>query len=256
MADDRIADAFSQAAEQYDLYARLQKGVATTLADWLTETATGAGIDLGCGTGPTARLLQQRAPDIHWFGVDLADGMLRELLARGRASEHYRPLQATATALPFADKSLRYIYSSFSLQWVAEQAALAEELHRVLASGGELLLALPLVGSLSELSAVYQQVGLRSPVNKLPDYQGWHAQLTVCGFQLQQQVLQTFTEYYADFAAVHRMIKGTGAHVRLNAEQTVLRKSDYQALQQAYELLRQPAGLPVSWQVAFWRWQK
>lgn len=94
-------------------------------------------LDAGCGTGGNLPYLGRRGRAV---GVDLSEHALR--LARSRGSKVAR---AALAALPFADGIFDAVVSFDVLyhRWVADDAAAARELARVLRPGGLLLVRVP-----------------------------------------------------------------------------------------------------------------
>jgi SAM-dependent methyltransferase len=88
-------------------------------------------LDLGTGTGAGAAAVKQRFPDAQVVGVDLAPGMVEE--AR-RAVPGVRFEVADASRLPFDD-------ASFDLVTLANMIPFFDELGRVVAPGGHVLIA-------------------------------------------------------------------------------------------------------------------
>ena len=75
----------------------------------------GKGLDVGCGTGALAARLA--AAGYAMTGIDPSAGMLEVLRARAPAVE---ALQASGTALPFADGSFDLVLSVATLHHVAD----------------------------------------------------------------------------------------------------------------------------------------
>jgi len=96
-------------------------------------------LDVGCGTGDlTDRLRRELQPEVV-AGCDFSAGMLEQASARTRA---VRWLQGDATALPFADGHFDAVTSTESFHWFPDPDAALREFHRVLGTGGRLLVAL------------------------------------------------------------------------------------------------------------------
>jgi ubiquinone/menaquinone biosynthesis C-methylase UbiE len=89
-------------------------------------------LDVGCGTGALHRLLRPTS----YVGVDLSVEMLR--VAAGHAREL---VQASADALPLANRSFDLVVSASSMHDWPDPAQALIEIRRVLAPGGRLLLA-------------------------------------------------------------------------------------------------------------------
>ena len=95
-------------------------------------------LDLGCGTG----LLTSRLPDEGArlvCGCDFSFGMLAQ--ARERSSR-VAWVQGDAMSLPFSDGAVEAAVSTEAFHWFPDHDAALAELHRVLAPGGRLLVAL------------------------------------------------------------------------------------------------------------------
>jgi SAM-dependent methyltransferase len=93
-------------------------------------------LDLGTGTGVAARTLAKRFPDAEVVGVDLSPGMVEEArnLLEPELASRVRYQAADAAKLPFED-------GSFDLVVLLNMIPFFEELARVTADGGLLLLA-------------------------------------------------------------------------------------------------------------------
>jgi ubiquinone/menaquinone biosynthesis C-methylase UbiE len=93
-------------------------------------------LDLGTGTGQGARALARRFPEAEVVGVDLAPGMVEEArkLLEPELASRVRYQAADASRLPFDD-------ASFDLVVLLNMIPFFEELARVTAPGGSLVLA-------------------------------------------------------------------------------------------------------------------
>lgn len=93
-------------------------------------------IDVGCGTGANLTLLEQ-------FGDVI--GLDSELLALSfcQQRQHNLLVQASATALPFADASADVITALDVLEHLEDDVGALSELHRILRPGGYLLATVP-----------------------------------------------------------------------------------------------------------------
>lgn len=246
-----VGGRFGRAAASYDAHAGLQLSCARSLlemapAGWVGERA----LELGCATAPLARAQLARWPESRWLGVDLSPAMLAEAAERGRTGERFRPLCADAERLPLADASQALVFSSFALQWCLP-GRVSPELARVLMPGGSLLLAVPLAGSLHEMTESWAAADRRPHVNRLPAESDWRAALTGAGLSIQQWRRLAFTEHYPDVKALVRAFKATGVDHIQGGAAGLTGKNAWRAMSDAYETRRQPAGLPLTWQVLF-----
>jgi len=96
-------------------------------------------LDIGCGTGQLTARLARHWPDAAVVGCDFSGGMLARAAAR---SPELSWVRADAGCLPFQDRSFDVITSTEAFHWFPDQDAALAEFFRVLAPGGQLLLAL------------------------------------------------------------------------------------------------------------------
>ncbi|MCV7191847.1 class I SAM-dependent methyltransferase [Mycolicibacterium brumae] len=88
--------------------------------------------DIACGTGILADRIQRELDTEAVYGVDMAEGMLKQ--ARSRSSA-VKWLTGPAEALPFEDGALDAVVTTSAFHFFDQPAALAD-FHRVLAPGG------------------------------------------------------------------------------------------------------------------------
>lgn len=100
-------------------------------------------LDVACGTGIVARLAEAKAgPEGTVTGVDINPGMLavaRALTSGGSIRWH----EASAEDMPFPDESYDMVMCQMGLQFMEDKVAALREMHRVLVSGGRLVLNVP-----------------------------------------------------------------------------------------------------------------
>ncbi len=126
---------FSRAFDTYERWALPQKKSAEILLEM--KRVCGIALDVGCGTGFASRGLERVV------GLDISKGMARVYKER-----FGRVVLGNAEHLPFKDKQFDLVVSNFSLHWTDIKKSLPE-LIRV--CKGQLLLAIPIEGSLKEL---------------------------------------------------------------------------------------------------------
>lgn len=99
---------------------------------------TGAALlDLGCGTGRSARLLADRGYRV--TGSDLSE----KFLDRSLESETLKLIAADAMALPFPDRTFDAVSSYCFLEHVPDVGKVLEEMIRVTKPGGTILILSP-----------------------------------------------------------------------------------------------------------------
>lgn len=91
-------------------------------------------LDVGCGKGRFARILQDRYPQAEIWGLDISAEMLRY------APEGIHTRQGSMTDLPFADESFDAVYATESLEHAIEIEAAVDEMCRVTRPGGRLVI--------------------------------------------------------------------------------------------------------------------
>jgi ubiquinone/menaquinone biosynthesis C-methylase UbiE len=89
-------------------------------------------LDLGCGKGRFARVLQARNPGAHLCGLDLAEAMLRA------APASVERCAGSMTDLPFASSAFDCVYATESLEHAVDIEKAVAEMCRVLKSSGRL----------------------------------------------------------------------------------------------------------------------
>lgn len=133
------------AAERYERYA-----VPYILGPWAPELVERAALeqgervlDLACGTGVVARLAAPPVgPTGQVIGIDLNDGMLEVARALPTTSPPAIAwLQASATATELPDASIDVILCQQGLQFFPDKLTALREMHRVLVSGGRIVLS-------------------------------------------------------------------------------------------------------------------
>jgi ubiquinone/menaquinone biosynthesis C-methylase UbiE len=98
-------------------------------------------LDIGCGTGVFAARLRACFPTARVWGIDLVEGMLAKGGPRWRAhAGHVQPVQADSERLPFAADAFDVVTCANSFHHYPHQDRAVAEMHRVLRSGGRLLL--------------------------------------------------------------------------------------------------------------------
>ena len=131
---------FSANAGNYDLYAHVQKKMASTLmelaglANPIDGNTPGAILDVGCGTGHLTELLIRRFPHAHVTAVDIAPGMI-ELAKRKFTGRGIKLLCADAEEMSIT-KDYDLIASNASLQWWNDTPRTLERLYSALADKG------------------------------------------------------------------------------------------------------------------------
>jgi ubiquinone/menaquinone biosynthesis C-methylase UbiE len=98
-------------------------------------------LDVGCGTGALMRKATKRFPRAYLSGVDPAPGMVEAAGRAWRGDREARFVQAAAEHLPFEGGEFDLVTSTLSFHHWQDQQAGLNEIGRVLAPGGSVVLA-------------------------------------------------------------------------------------------------------------------
>lgn len=245
----RIAHSFGKAAATYDSVADLQRNVGAQLLHYLPAHTEGKTLlDLGCGTGSFSAQLAARGLDV--IALDIAQGMLQFARQQQGSCAHW--LCGDGEQLPLASNSLDVVFSSLAIQWCSDTPQLMRELARVLKPGGQALLCTLGPATLAELKHAWQQVDHYVHVNRfapLASLQQAAAQAQLACIAEREAV---HTLYFADLRELRHSLKALGAQNMNPGQATGLTgRQRLQAFSAAYEALRVPRGLPVSYQVYY-----
>ena len=143
-------------AENYERYFVPAIGLPHAI-DLVARAEPGAGeriLDVACGTGVVARLVERRVAPKKLVGLDVNPGML----SVARAADDDSSIewhQASADAMPLADGSFDVVLCQLGLQFMPDKLAALREMRRVTAEGGRL--ALNVAGSAPEPFAIMEE---------------------------------------------------------------------------------------------------
>src|SRR5690606_13890627 len=101
-------------------------------------------------------------------------GMLE--FARAKFPQHDF-IQGDAEQLPIAGDSADVVVSNLMMQWINEPHQALEELVRIAAPAGQVVLSTVLAGSLSELQTCWAKLGVKPAVNAFATPTEWHSLL-------------------------------------------------------------------------------
>lgn len=259
---------FDRAASGYEALAQLQQQSAERLAAAVMQQAISPQVpacpkrilDLGCGTGWLLRHLHQQWPDAQLpslFALDLSEGMLqapawqssdRQALA-GQTASTNSPLRvcADASMLPFANASIDLLLSNFALHWCDDPAQVLAEMHRVSTAGGSAFCVIPVAGS---LSARGEQAGQGAA---LRDLQDWQQAVADSSWRLVSSELEQWVEHHETPTAWLQNLRALGVTARRGLSRGLSGRAAHAELHSSLELSREPAGIPLRYQV--WRIQ-
>lgn len=246
----QVAASFSRAASSYDGVAGLQRKVGQQLLDYLpADFYPQSWLDMGCGTGFFTRALGQRFPLACGMGLDIAEGMLGHAREQGGAQFF---IVGDAECLPLGAGSQQLIFSSLAVQWCSDFAVVLNEARRVLEPGGVFAFTSLCVGTLKELRDSWQAVDCQVHVNRFRRLEDYRSLCAASGLQVMHLRRHAEVMHFADLRQLTGELKALGAH-NLNPGRPggLTGRERIRALVQAYESLREPCGLPATYQVVY-----
>lgn len=241
-----VRDSFSRAAERYDRHAGFQRTTALTLWSGVApDAAPGQVVDVGCGTGHGTRLMRSRWPSARFVAVDFAQSMLAACGTGNR-------LCADAEALPLAGASVDFFWSSLTLQW-CDVSRFAREAARVLRPGGRLAVSTLGPATFDELRCAFAAVDRRRHTIDFHDRATVAEAFAEAGLEIVAVRGDEVTCDYPALVDLLASVRGLGANrVRGDNRRTgLMGKEAWRRFADAYETLRTPRGLPLTYETIF-----
>ena len=248
-----VRRAFSRAAAGYDAAAALQAEVRTRLLEslaYLDDRQPSVVLDVGSGTGHAAAAMRKRWPKARVVALDLALPMLRQARRQAGWWKPFNRVCADARALPLAEGSVDVIFSNLCLQWVEDLPAVFAGFRRVLRPGGLMLCSSFGPETLAELREAFAQADASPHVSPFASIAQFGDALMAAGFRDPVLDRESYDTHADDLPALMRHLQALGAtHALRRRRATLTGKGRFAAAAAAYEQWREPAGLPVSWDV-------
>ncbi len=166
---------FSRGADSYASLATVQKRIAAAL---IQEIPNGffRGADLGSGPGVNFAALREKAQSI--IGIDISPAMTARAARTGVPAA--RAVTGDIENIPLPADSCDLIFSSMALHWCRLEKAF-REIRRISRNGAFIALAIPVTGTLKELSEDLEKAGLPGRCMKFRNLTEIHALLDECG---------------------------------------------------------------------------
>lgn len=218
-------------------------------------------LDAGCGTGRGLGLLRRRYPRADLLGVDFARDAVRaakhgeSLVGRawrmlgGPARLH---LCADFSRLPLRAGCVDMVWSNLALAWAVDPLAALRELHRVLASGGLLMLSSYGPDTLKELRAAFGAGFPGRHVHSFADMHDVGDMLVAGGFAEPVMDMERITLTYPDVAALARDLKASGqTSAAADRRRGLMGRAAWRMMLDAYERERESGSLPATVEVVY-----
>ena len=248
----RVADNFSRAAKTYDSAATLQRIVAQKAMPSLPSGIEMVRIlDLGSGTGSQTAKLQSRYPSAQVVGMDMAMGMLQHA-KRHLPDNPFSWCSGDIEALPFTNDCFDLVFSSLAIQWCESLSSVLKEVQRTLKPGGHFVFSTLARDSLTELSQAWCQVDGYSHVNQYDTFDAQLQQVAASDFEPGFLKQQAEVLHYPDTSLLLKELRALGVNtVTEGACSGLMTRRRLLAFRDAYENLRRPSGLPLTYQVVY-----
>ena len=139
---DHLVDFFDRIAGEYDGWAQGQRGrVASRLVELAHPKKGEHVLDVGTGTGLIAHEIAAKVKPGTVIGIDLSDRMLSVARARKGTTVNTQYLGMAAEHLVFRPATFDLVTMGDALAYLADPFTALEEAHRVLRTGGRLVVS-------------------------------------------------------------------------------------------------------------------
>jgi len=243
-----VAANFSAAAATYEDNAAVQMPAARHLAASLPPGFSPRTVlDVGCGTGLLTREITRLFPAARLAGMDLAPAMVGTCRAAWPHPHVF--LCGDAEDFDAEGNAFDLVASSFAMQWFADKPGTIARFAAALAPGGIFALAVPVHGTLFELSAAHA-TALKRPLAALsyPPEESYAAWTAAAGLSVIHEETRDIAIPYPSALAVLKSFKGIGATFK--GASKPLSPREIHRLTTAYERdFRTDAGVPATYRV-------
>jgi len=206
----QIGRAFA-AAQDYDAHARVQRRVATALAERIAALRLPANprvLEIGCGTGFLTEALAERVGGGAWLVTDLSPAMLDRARHRLGARDGWR-YAALDGEYGTPEGRFDLIVSSMTMQWFDDLPAAAARMLGWLVPGGTLAFTTLAAGTFAEWRAAHAAEGLEPGTPTFPAATPLAAILP--GHQIAPHVIERLVEHHDSARDFLLSLKAIGA---------------------------------------------
>ena len=252
---DKVIKSFNAAASTYDNAAVLQRTVSERLIERLEmiKIVPGLILDIGAGTGHSARLLEKKYSKTKVCQLDMSCEMARVSRKNSRRFfSRQNFVCGDAESLPFADTLFDLVYSSLTLQWCNDLDKCIAETSRALNNNGFLIFATLGPDTLRELRHCWAQVDDRIHINTFIDMHDIGDALVRAGLDSVVMDVEHITMTYENCMDLMCELKSLGAHnVNTGRHKGLTGKNAFNRMQHQYETFRQNEKLPASFEIIY-----
>jgi len=212
-------------------------------------------LDIGIGEG--SGLLTNAKPWLRNFeciGVDASWSMLAQLQhnqnRQVKSLLTVQPLCADMHQLPLPSNSVDFGISNFALHWAQDLNHVVQEIYRVMAKKGIIVLSFPVLGSLNELTLASQKSGVPINIHEFPSFQQVIQYLAINNFNMVQAEVAAQSIEFDSGKQLLQWFKATGARAK-NSQANVLTKTQVKQLVTQLEQTNDYQKPRVSFELAF-----
>lgn len=233
---------FDRAAPTYAAAAILQETVTQRLLQRLEyiRLQPACVLDLASGTGFALAGLRRLYPKAQHLALDLSFSMLQQQ-ARPRWRRNPARICADMQRLPLASQSVDLVFCSLGLQWLEHPRVLFEELARVLAPDGLLMLTSLGPDTHRELRTAWQSVDDQNHVHQQMDLHALGDGLVASGLREPVVDCQNLSVQYTSVESLLRDLRDTGT--TFSDGGGLVGRRRFEAFIQALEQQRDAQGL-------------
>lgn len=250
-----IRATFNKAADTYDAAAFFQKEIADRLLERLDfiKIEPNVILDLGAGTGYSAKKLEQRYKKSKIIALDLSEKMLLKGSLETRWFNRKRYICGDAEQLPLVSNSVDFIFSNLMLHWCNDIQNTLAELQRVLKPGGLLLFSTLGPDTLYELRESWGKVDQGEHVHQFSDMHLIGDALQQLGLKDPVMDMEFITIHYNDIKKILIDLKELGTHnIASDRAKGLTGKKKFKQFVDQYEQLRNEGGyLPLTYEVIY-----
>ncbi|QGR02111.1 methyltransferase domain-containing protein [Ehrlichia ruminantium] len=203
----KVQKAFDSAANSYDEFSWIQNIVLNKMCSLIKlEGGKNRILDIGCGTGNIGKLLNIAEHD--FVQIDLS----YEMCVLANKKNNKLSVNCNFDMMPFCANYFDIIIASMVLQWSCDINLSLLELIRVMKSGSTLYIAMPINGTLVELSTIIKKVG--GIFNKFYSIDEVVGVVSLLGLKIQYLFCLSYKQYHKSFRAFLLNMKLTGVYAK------------------------------------------